>query len=233
MGYKIRPVQYYYLREEIPIADELMELAPKLTEEFLNRHQDFIDGSFAKGVPYRNPYVMTRLFQSKGNAWLTDEIRYSFPAKQLKVDHTLNSENEKSKYYPTATALTKKYIDVCETSTYSIIDANSVITRHTGPEDRNNEIVRIHIPLLIPEGDVFFEIEGVEIDWTDLFAFSTQYIHSAHNYTNHRRLIYMIDIKRSFLGLPEGLPWDERREKLILPFERRKLPKMLHKHQRT
>ena len=35
-----------WLREEINIADELMAYAPKLLEEFLARHPDFIDGDF-------------------------------------------------------------------------------------------------------------------------------------------------------------------------------------------
>lgn len=225
-------VQYYYLKEELSIADEFLDLAPKLTEEFLNYHQDFIDGNFSKGVPYRNPYVMSRMWQSKKTAWYSDEIRYTYPAMNFTIDHT-QTESEKKKYYPTATALTEKYRDHCEISAYSILDKNSVITRHTGPEDRNNKIVRVHIPLLIPEGDIFFEIEGVEIDWTDIFAFSTQYIHSAHNYTNYRRLIYMIDIKRSYLGLPEGLPYSQEREKACPPFVRGEIPKQLHKHQQN
>jgi hypothetical protein len=31
----------YWLREEIPIADELLALVPALTKEFLDYHTDF------------------------------------------------------------------------------------------------------------------------------------------------------------------------------------------------
>jgi len=46
--------KYYFLREEIPIADELLGLAIQLRDEFLEYHQDFIDGNFEKGRSYFN-----------------------------------------------------------------------------------------------------------------------------------------------------------------------------------
>ena len=226
LHYKVKPVQIYWLKEEISIADELLSLAPKLAEEFLNRHDDFLQGDFVKGVPYRNPTFNTNDLQSRMDAWKTDPVKYTFKSANINFDLT-NDSNAKT-VFPTAIELTKKYANECAISSYSIIEANSVITRHTGPENRASEFLRIHIPLIIPEGDIFFECEGVEIDWSDLFGFDNQLIHSAHNYSNHRRLVYLIDISRKFLGLPFGQEYDPEREKHIPSFDRGTIPKQLH-----
>ncbi len=224
--YKVKPVQQYWLREEISIADELLSLAPKLTEEFLNHHQDFLEGAFAKGIPYRNPTFDTNDLQSKMDAWKTDPIKYTYKPANISFD--LTKDVRAKKIFPTAIALTKKYANECAISSYSIIEANSVITRHTGPENRSSEFLRIHIPLIVPEGDIFFECEGYEIDWSDIWGFDNQLIHSAYNNSNHRRLVYLIDISRKFLGLSPGQEYDPEREKHIPPFVRGALPKVLH-----
>jgi hypothetical protein len=50
-----------WLRKEISIADELLSLAPKLTQEFLAYHTDFIEGNFSKVVPYINETFDTNI----------------------------------------------------------------------------------------------------------------------------------------------------------------------------
>jgi aspartyl/asparaginyl beta-hydroxylase (cupin superfamily) len=83
------------------------------------------------------------------------------------------------------------------------LDPGGVITRHVDIENYLRKTVRIHIPLIIPEGDVYLEVRGVELDWSNLFAFDNGDWHSAYNKTEKRRLVYIIDISRSFLGIPE------------------------------
>lgn len=228
--YDWHPVKAYWLREEIAIADELMALVPQLTQEFLDYHDDFMLGDFTRCKTYVNPVFDTRVVQSRADAWKTQGIKYSNPrAKQFsrELDQPETRQN-----FPTAVALTEKYGDDCPISCYSIIESNAVIERHTGIENRDNEFIRIHIPLIIPEGDIFFECEGVEIDWTDLWAFDNQLVHSAHNTSPHRRLIYLIDVRRSTLGLSVGEKYDPRRQLCVPEFVRGALPKMLHQHQR-
>ncbi len=228
--YVWRPAKAYWLREEIPIAEELLSLAPALTKEFLDYHNDFIDGDFKKGNSYVNPVFDNRVLQTRADAWKADALKYTYV--QGKVFQRQLNRPEVRNRFPTATALTEKYGEDCPISTYSIIESNAVIQRHTGIENRDNEFIRIHIPLIVPEGDIFFECEGAEIDWTDIWAFDNQLIHSAHNYTPHRRLVYLIDIRRSLLGLEVGEKYDSRRQYLVPPFTRGALPKVLHSHQR-
>jgi hypothetical protein len=215
-----------WLREELPISDELEKLIPALREEFLNYHTDFIEGDFVNGKPYHNDTFDTNTMQSRELAWKVDPIKYTHPDAGIYksgVSHPVLRSR-----FPTAVALTEKWGDNCPISTYSILEKNAVIKRHSGIENRSGEYVRIHIPLLVPEGDIFFEVEGVEIDWSDIFAFDNQFIHSAHNHSNQRRLVYLLDLKKSALGLEPGTPTDMTRYETVEPFVRGKLPKLYH-----
>jgi len=227
-----REIKAYWLREEICIADELMELAPKLTEEFLEYHHEFLDLSKpTKLKPYRNTEFDATKVMSGLEAWITEGVKYTWAEKNIFGRRYL-VDPVVYKNFPTAVALTKKWGDDCPISSYSCIEPGNVIQRHTGVENRDNEFIRIHIPLIIPPGDIFFECEGVEIDWADLWAFDNQLIHSAHNYADHRRLIYMFDVRRDKIGLPIGEKYDPMRQLRAEPFARGRYPKVLHSKQR-
>lgn len=218
-----------WLRNEISIADELMLLVPALREEFLAYHTDFLEGEFSKGMPYVNPLFDVSPYKSRPDAWKVDTLKYTNPRHNFVLDRT--EEHVYQQRFPTAAALTKKYGEACPTSCYSILEHNSVIARHTGVENRDGLYIRIHIPLIVPPGDIFLEVEGVEIDWADLFGFDNQFIHSAHNHTNTRRLVYMLDLHRDILDIEPGIKTDFTRYDSVPPFVRGQFLKMLHKHQ--
>ena len=227
-----KEIKAYWLREEISIADELLDLAPKLVEEFLEYHHEFLDLSKpTKLRPYKNPMFDTAKVMSGLDAWITEGVKYTWKEAGI-FSNRFNDDPIVSKHFPTACALTRKYGDDCPISSYSCIEPGRVIERHTGVENRDNEFIRIHIPLIIPEGDIFFECEGVEIDWQDLWAFDNQLIQSAHNYSNGRRLIYMFDVRRDKIGLPIGEKYDPVRQIKAEPFVRGRYPKVLHSKQR-
>ena len=209
--------QNIYKRHEIIIGDYLMSFKDALLKEFLDFHKDF-NTTFNKAEIVRPVYDVSSLV-THPEAWKVYTIKYKFEERDYELDKF------KSLFFPTAVKLTKEFGDDCPISTYSILEANSIIARHTGVENRSAEFIRIHIPLLVPEGDVFFEVEGEEVDWSDLFAFNNQKLHSAYNYTPHRRLVYLIDIRRSRLGLPPGEPWVGHNHRYdIPPFVRKVSP---------
>jgi hypothetical protein len=226
-NYVLEPAKQFWLREEIPIADELLSLVPSLTEDFFKCFQSLDDYA---GNDYReiNGKRVYGNVSYKG-AWQSTAIKFS------EITGTgINPYKDKvvQQLFPTACSLTEKYANDCLTSSYSLFERNSVIKRHRDLENSSNEFLRIHIPLIIPEGDVFFECEGVEIDWSDIWAFDNQLTHSAYNNSDQRRLIFIIDIRRSYLGIPNGKPFDGIRNIKIPPFVRGALPKILHAHQR-
>ena len=208
-----------------------MALAPKLREEFLSYHTEFMDLSVpTKLQPYINPKFDTRAVMSGLDTWITEGIKYTWKDVGVNIDRY--KYPSVAKRFPTAVDLVKKWGDDNPISSYSCIEPGNSIERHTGVENREGLYIRIHIPLIIPEGDVFFECEGVEIDWQDIWAFDNQLVHSAHNFSNSRRLIFMFDIRRERIGLPPGEPWDPHRQRTCPPFVRGKYPKVLHSCQR-
>jgi hypothetical protein len=188
-------------RNEISVADELMALAPKLTEEFLAYHKDFYT-TFSGGISYAAANPLTILEEHEKKKWKVEGIRYCFPEQN--VERNLFLEPEIQRNFPTAVALTKKYLTPkygC--SGYSILEGGGVINPHVDIENSSHKTVRIHIPLIIPEGETYFRVMDKETDWSDLFAFDNGQLHSAYNKTKERRLIYIFDMTRSMLGISE------------------------------
>jgi hypothetical protein len=197
-----------YTADELSCSEQLRKLIPALRDEFLAYHTDF-QTDFSK-KEYANPINGATTINFYG-AWTGTNIKYSFKHRKDFVPPEIR------KFFPTAIALTNACFDDCPISTYSVIEPNGIIGRHTGPENRDGEFIRIHVPLIVPEGDIFFEVGGEVIRWDDIFGFDNQTIHSAYNYTNQRRLVYLIDIRRSRLGLPPGRPYDEARDEYGYP----------------
>lgn len=193
-----------YRRHEIPYVDHLMTYKDDLIKEFLAYHDNWhnLDEDI-KGVivnRFENRDISNWL--NHPEAWKVSWFRYEFTSDG---EEHLNSE--RLEYFPTIKKILKELEGQVGHLTYSIMEPDTVISRHTGPENRKGEHLRIHLPLIIPEGDIFFEVNGEEIDWSEPFGFNNQYLHSAYNYSSQRRLILLIDIKRSFLGLPPCPPY--------------------------
>ena len=186
-----------WTRNEIPIADELESLIPKLRGDFLNHHTDFYQ-DFDSGTPYSNPNFSVDKVMSSPKAWKIQPIRYNLP------DFNFVKEFDVEKIYPTACAFTKKYAGHIGCVTYNVLEGNSFLLRHTDPENRDRRYVRIHLPLIIPDGDLFFEVNGIELTWTSIFAFDNEQLHSAYNNSPNRRLIFLLELSRELLGFPPG-----------------------------
>jgi hypothetical protein len=187
--------QTIWSKGEISIAEELMELAPKLTQEFLEYHKDY-DTTFKGGISYAASNPEAILDEDEKDVWKVEGLRYSLPEKN--IEHNMFMQPKAIMTFPTAATLTKKYIAHVGCSGYSSLDAGGIIKPHVDIENSSRKTVRIHIPLIIPEGDVALEVGGIKQDWSDLFAFDNAELHSAYNKTNKRRLIYILDISRSF-----------------------------------
>jgi hypothetical protein len=193
-------MKFIWYRNEIKIADELMELAPKLRDEFLEYHKDFYT-TFSGGVSYAATNPLAVLDEKEKNDWKVEGLRYHLPEQKIEQNFFLQPKIEK--IFPTATALTKQYISHVGCSGYSVLEPGGHIKRHADIENSAHNTIRIHIPLIVPEGDVFFEVMGRELEWSNLFGFDNGALHSAQNNSQKRRLIYIIDITRSFLGIPQ------------------------------
>ena len=162
------------------------------------------DDSFLKGQSTKGKY--------NNDAWRVLVMKYHNPnlagvASSHDVQKRALSIKQKQDGYnpdafPTMKKIAEHYQDRCPILEYSILPAQSIIERHIGIENKVGENIRIHIPLIVPEGDLFLEAQGEEVDWQNPWGFNNQYMHSAHNNTDEHRLIMLIDLKRTYVGIP-------------------------------
>jgi hypothetical protein len=144
------------------------------------------------------------------------------PDDFLDVDFKRSDTDRVAKKYPTAHALVKKYGDYCPCASYSILAPHTVLHRHTGPENRTGENIRIHLPLIIPEGDLFLEASGEEVTWDDIWGFNNQHAHSAYNNTDEWRVIFLIDLNMEHINMTPCPPFDPVIDLSSKPFVRGK-----------
>lgn len=207
-----------WLSNEISISDELRQLIPDLKRDFLNYHTDYFT-TFSKSQSYKNSTFNTNNVMSTKDAWRTEGIRYSLPDHKILIDlFTYPLINNK---FPTASSLVRKYYNHCNCASYNSLEPNSHILRHSDIENRERKFIRIHVPLIIPEGDTFFEVADEEVKWDDIFGFDNASFHSAYNNTNQRRLIFLIDLSREFLGISPEIPFDKNLTKTMPKFIRK------------
>lgn len=235
--------QAIYKRHEIPVADYLMSLREDLTKEFLAGFDsleavadshcvrtlgwDYQGYNGTKTEQNVEPLRLetfnktTNQLEENLNSWKALVLKYETRTLTWGDDMKVTLEDIRPdlvEQHPTAWKLTEKFGEYCPISNYSVIGPKTVLRRHTGPENRTGKYIRIHIPLIIPEGDIFLEVNGEKVDWSDLFGFNNQLAHSAWNLSDEYRLVYIIDLDREFIGLPPGSLYDERLEKYASPF---------------
>lgn len=207
----------YWRRHEIPNAEYLMSLQQALRDDFMRGFK-----TLKEAAAYHTKPVLDRRHMgiplAVSSKWITTnhkpnimgwrgtQLRYERDDEVSKVSFTI--DESAAKKYPTAWKLIQEYGDDCPICSYSVLAPHSCIERHTGPENRTGEFIRVHVPLIIPEGDCFFEAANEEIDWSDIWAFHNQVCHSAHNNTDEYRLVFLIDFRREAIGMEPGEPYD-------------------------
>ena len=234
------PPQAVFRRHEIPIADYLMSFQDALRQEFLdewgsleNFHKygdnskakddhstikiidnEKIDISFVETIRTKAKTLDLSKDEDEtvpnADGWKSLVFKYKNAVANF--ENNMPEDVRESKF-PTSNLILKELGEDCPIATYSYLAPQTQLHRHTGVENRTGEFIRIHIPLIVPEGDIFFECNDDEVRWDDIFAFDNQLVHSAHNLTDEGRLIYLIDVRRTRAGLPPGQPWNSNRQR--------------------
>lgn len=223
-----------YTRKEIPIADYLMTFKQGLIDDFMKGFSTLKEAQAVRcenvlspvrqGIPVEETKrflvsrnTTTNKFEPNVEGWRGVAFRFIRDDEK----HVHKTDVRDYENYPTASRLLDEFSDYCPMLTYSVIAPNTILHRHTDPDsNKDGQYMRIHIPLIIPEGELFLEVGGEEVRWDDLFGFNTQIVHSAHNYTNYHRLVFLIDLDLEHLGLKRFPPYSDEVEKNIKPFVR-------------
>lgn len=235
--YEIFKMKKIWRGEEIPIAKFLMSHQKALTDEFLANSNSVEEACLKyatdsldlrmfgipvedtiKGIVSKDPATG----EFKGNLGGWKGVQFKYERHDELIDFTFyRTENDRlAKIYPTAFNLVSSFGEFCPIASYSILAPQTILHRHTGPENRTGEYIRIHIPLIIPKGDVFLEASGEEVTWDDIWGFNNQHAHSAYNLTDEWRVIFMIDLHREHIGMTPGDMFDSAIDLSHTPFIR-------------
>ena len=190
-------------------CDKLHKLIPELTADFMQHHQSIaerlaIDGQNASSSD--SSKLQSNSQYQDNSAWQAVLLKYTNEYADVK-----SIPPDVDKKFPTAYQLLEEFGNNCPIALYSALGPQTVLQRHTGPENIEGKYIRVHVPLIVPKGELFLEVNGDFVTWDDIFCFDNQFVHSAHNYTNEWRLILFIDFCRENIGIPPGLPYDENR----------------------
>ena len=210
-----------YRGKELPFADYFESKKAGLVAEFLAQYPDFSSTEVLNNSEIMQNKITAKISttQGRGTAWKLLQVKGNYYGEPPYYG-SQPFEESKSKF-PTMISIIDYFgFDNLGSVTYSVLEANGIIARHTGPENRAGKFIRCHIPLIVPEGDLGMEINGEVVDWSESFGFNNQIIHSVWNNTDYRRLVLMIGIKRSYIGLPDAPPWTEETNADAVPFEK-------------
>ena len=184
-----------YRGREVKFYDFFMEHKQALIDDFLKQNPTYKDVNATQ--PFASVEYQPGAINIE-NAWQV------VPIKKI-LTSTIVEENRPK--YPTGFKLMEHFGDDCTGLGYISMAPGMILRRHTGPENKDAKRIRIHIPLIIPEGDVGFEVHGEIVRWDDIFSFNNQKAHSGWNLTNERRLVFLLDINRDICDLPPAPAW--------------------------
>ena len=205
-------IQNTYKRNELACSDFLLSLQRGLRDDYF-AHQESLE--FPKHKEFITKYSDCRPdipLESLQNLFLTKQndhwvhkhdamngvgIKYDIQP----VPGAWKPPANLREFYPTAMKLLDRFGDLCPNATYSTLPANTIFGTHYDEEMAGLPFIRIHIPLIVPPGEIYLQVGEEKIYWNDIFAFNNQVPHSAHNLTDVGRLVFLLDLHYSVAGI--------------------------------
>lgn len=198
-------VKNIYKAEDIKFADYFRSKQQALIDDFLKVNPNWAipGGEYDKATQYLDDYG--KLGDHMRHTLVNNPGGWNLVGIKRLMTKTL--VEERREIYPTVFEIADFFGRNCTAMSYSTFEPNTILRRHTGGENRDGLNVRIHVPLIIPEGDIGLEVWGEEVHWEDIFGFDNQKSHSAWNLTPQRRLVLIIDLLRSHCGIEDSPEW--------------------------
>ena len=81
---------------------------------------------------------------------------------------------------------------------YSLLKPDTHIVPHKGYDDYSEKVLRFHMGMIIPKGDIGIRVENEVRTWEEgkCFVFDDYMVHEAWNYTEEDRIVLIIDFLR-------------------------------------
>ena len=137
--------------------------------------------------------------------WTVFPLCHTFPADNLANRHMIGKT---CAFAPRTSALLRDLGPALRTALFSRLEPKTTLSAHTGWEDLANHVLRVHIPLVVPDGD---QNDGLCGTWVDgcvethrrgeVVCFDDSKVHRAFNYTGGERIVLIIDLAR-----PDSFP---------------------------
>lgn len=136
-------------------------------------------------------------------SWTVFPLCHCFPANIVENRKWIDVTCE---FVPQTVSLLKKTLgNTLRTALFSRLDPETTLEAHTGWQDLANHVIRVHIPLVVPNG-------GLCGTWVDgcvethqegrPLCFDDAKVHRAFNYSKQERVVLILDLARpSYLPL--------------------------------
>lgn len=78
---------------------------------------------------------------------------------------------------------------------YSLLKPGTHIVPHKGYDDYSQKVLRYHMGMIVPKGDIGIRVEKETTKWVEgkSFIFDDYMVHEAWNFTNDNRVVLIID----------------------------------------
>lgn len=106
-------------------------------------------------------------------------------------------EENKSRY-PTLLKLVESLGDNCRSAGYSILEPGGKVITHTDTEEDHEKWFVLHVPLIVPEGDIGFTENNEKGKWVEgqCFILDVESPHSIWNFTDKPRVVVLMELKK-------------------------------------
>lgn len=158
------------------LRDKINSLIPAFREDFLKIH-----GLDTSDIP---------MYDIGKNL----DIHKKWKMSVLKI---MGEWNQQAKtLYPNFNKFVEELSDMCRSAGYSILEAGGNVITHTDTEEGHEDYVIVHVPLIVPTGDIGFYENKEKGKWIEeeCFILDVESPHSIWNYTNEPRLIILLEL---------------------------------------
>ena len=172
----------YYTLEEFPRFKILEENYEVILNEFLEVMEERKKKKSEKTM--FEPWIERNLYEE------SNEVGWDVAPLMIGG----NIIEDRCKQFPKLYELVNKIKGVVSIS-FSLLKPGTHIVPHKGYDDYSEKILRFHIGLIIPEGDLGIRVDRQLKKWVvgKSFIFDDYLIHEAWNFTNEERLVLIID----------------------------------------
>lgn len=165
-----------YDSNKFKLKKTIDDLIPVLREDFVRVH-----GTDTSNIP---------MYDVGKNL----DIHKKWKMSVLKI---MDEWNEEAKsLYPNFYKFVHSLGDSCRSAGYSILEPGGNVITHTDTEEDHEKYIIVHVPLIVPEGDVGFMENDEQGKWVEgeCFILDVESPHSIWNYTDKNRVVILLEL---------------------------------------